>query len=169
MAGSMRLNTVPRLLQSSKCFQSCMLPASSQAKAAVQMEKYWKKNRDRNRPLSPHLTVYRMPVTAVMSISNRITGSVLTAFIVGGPIIYMLGSNDYAGCLQAVQNWGSLGTGLINLVKFSLAFTFSYHTIASIRHLAWDMVYGFQLPQIAKTGWAVLFFTLLMTAALMCM
>ncbi|XP_060568000.1 succinate dehydrogenase cytochrome b560 subunit, mitochondrial-like isoform X2 [Ruditapes philippinarum] len=167
MAGSMRLNTVPRLLQASKCFQSCIIPASSQTKAADQMEKYWKKNRDRNRPLSPHLTIYKLPVTAVMSISNRITGTILTAVIYGGPIIYLLGSNDFAGYLQMVQSWGPVGTGLINLTKFTLAFSFSYHTIASIRHLAWDMVMGFQLPQIVKTGWAVLFFTLLMTAALM--
>ncbi|KAL4222569.1 hypothetical protein ACF0H5_018608 [Mactra antiquata] len=167
MASCMRLNSVSRLLQTSRCFQTCVVPASNQARAAEQMERYWKKNRDQNRPLSPHLTVYKLPMTAVMSISNRITGTILTGVMFVGPIVYLCGTKDFNGYIDMIQSWGSLGVGLVQLAKFSVAFSFSYHVLASIRHLTWDMVLGFGLPQIAKTGYFIVLCTLIMTAALM--
>jgi|SRR6185312_6709622 len=92
------------------------------------------------RPLSPHLTIYRWPATMATSITHRITGVGLS---VGAVIL--------AWWLVAISNgpegWNSFhavsDTPIGELVLLGLVWSLVYHFLNGIRHLAWDLGYGF--------------------------
>jgi len=105
-----------------------------------------------SRPLSPHLQIYRPQITTVLSISHRITGIVLS---VGAIVLvwWLLaaagGPESYA---RAARFLGSF-FGLLFLFAWTYALWF--HFCAGIRHLAWDLGYGLELPQVYLGGWIV--------------
>ena len=112
------------------------------------------------RPLSPHLQVYRWQITMALSILHRGTGIGLSLGIV--PLTYWLlavagGPDSYA------QAQGLLGSALLKLCYVGWAFCFFYHLANGIRHLAWDVGYGFEKSQISTTGWAVVAFAVVAT------
>jgi succinate dehydrogenase / fumarate reductase cytochrome b subunit len=116
-----------------------------------------------DRPLSPHLQVYRPQLGSVMSISHRLTGLFLGAgalfltfwlvSLAGGPIRY--------ATAQALVN--SL-FGKIILVAWT--FSLFYHLCNGIRHLFWDAGYGYDLEIARLSGWATLISSALLTASL---
>lgn len=63
------------------------------------------------------------------------TNIVLFSAMYVGPLVYLAGSKDFAGYVELIKSWGTVGTGLVGATKFSLAFCFSYHLWASVRHL----------------------------------
>jgi succinate dehydrogenase / fumarate reductase cytochrome b subunit len=93
------------------------------------------------RPLSPHLTIYRWPVTMMTSITHRATGMALS---VGAVIL--------AWWLVSISNgpegWDSfhavMATPLGLLVLFGITWSLAYHFFSGLRHLAWDLGYGFE-------------------------
>jgi len=95
----------------------------------------------RPRPISPHLTIYRWPVTMMTSITHRITGVALS-----------LGAVILAWWLVSVSNgpegWDAfhaiMDTPLGILVLFGITWSLAYHLFAGLRHLAWDLGYGFE-------------------------
>jgi succinate dehydrogenase / fumarate reductase cytochrome b subunit len=103
----------------------------------------------KNRPLSPHLQVYRLPLTAVLSISHRISGCILSlstagivillALLMFEPFVY----DQVLDCLKTP-------VGAIVVVGFVLAFW--YHFCAGLRHLIWDMGYGYDLPAVKTSN-----------------
>ena len=102
-----------------------------------------------SRPLSPHLSVYKLPLTALTSISHRITGVVNTAALV--LIVWTLagaaGPADSFGFIGAlVQSWFG------KLMMFGFTLTLYYHLCNGIRHLIWDAGYGFELDTAAKSA-----------------
>ena len=110
-------------------------------------------NMARSRPLSPHLQVYRLPLSALMSISHRATGVLLAAGSL--VLVYWLaavagGPDTFAGA-QALL--GSLPGRVLLLV-----FTFSlfYHLGNGIRHLFWDAGLGFDLRTTHTSGVVVI-------------
>jgi succinate dehydrogenase / fumarate reductase, cytochrome b subunit len=104
------------------------------------------------RPLSPHLQIYRPQLTSVLSITHRATGlalSVGSIALVWWLVAVASGKREFA---LAQEFWGSwLGMLLLLAWTFSLFF----HLCNGIRHLAWDAGYGFDLKQVYRTGWAV--------------
>jgi len=92
------------------------------------------------RPLSPHLTIYRWPLTMMTSITHRVTGVGLS---VGAVVL--------AWWLVSVSNgpegWESFhavsDTPIGLLVLFGLIWSLVYHFLNGIRHLAWDLGFGF--------------------------
>jgi succinate dehydrogenase / fumarate reductase cytochrome b subunit len=93
-----------------------------------------------NRPLSPHMTIYRWPVTMMSSITHRITG--------GGMAIGMIALAWWLVCISnGPEGWQSFhaiwDTPLGLLVLFGLTWSLVYHFLNGVRHLAWDMGYGF--------------------------
>ncbi len=101
------------------------------------------------RPLSPHLQIYRLPVTAVLSILHRLTGVALAA----GALVLMWwlmaaasGPDYYA----QVQGW--LASWLGRLVLLGFTFALFYHLATGIRHLLWDVGYGLDVASTARTG-----------------
>jgi len=106
-----------------------------------------------NRPLSPHLQIYRPQLTSVLSISHRMTGFALSLIILFSPvIIYFLtySSETHQIMISIFQN-------IFIKVLFSLAlFGLLYHLCNGIRHLAWDAGYGLDLDSSYKSGYVVL-------------
>ncbi|MEN4903097.1 succinate dehydrogenase, cytochrome b556 subunit [Luteimonas sp. TWI1416] len=105
-----------------------------------------------NRPLSPHLQVYRPQMTSTMSILHRITGISLA---VGGiSLVWWLMSIAAGGEAYefASRQWAS-PMGLIFLFGFTLALI--YHLLNGIRHLLWDAGWGFEIPKAYASGYAV--------------
>jgi len=114
----------------------------------------------RPRPLSPHLQIYKPQITSIMSIMHRFTGIALA----GGAIIfsYWIVSAAYgADAFETAQS--VMGSWFGYLVLFGLTFSLFYHLANGVRHLAWDVGIGFDLPVLRKTGLAVVAFSVVMT------
>src|SRR4051794_16016450 len=112
----------------------------------------------RERPMSPHLTVWRWHITMASSIANRATGVALYvgALIAAAWAISLAkGPEAYAG-FKAL-----LGSPLGLVVMFGLTVSFFYHLANGVRHLVWDAGYGFAL----KTANAASVFVFAFTAA----
>jgi succinate dehydrogenase / fumarate reductase cytochrome b subunit len=104
------------------------------------------------RPLSPHLSIYKPQLTSVLSISHRATGVVLsigTLFLVWWLVAAAAGGGAFAA---AQAFWGSW-LGL--LLLFGWTFSLFFHLCNGIRHLLWDAGWGFELRQTYLTGWIV--------------
>lgn len=104
-----------------------------------------------NRPLSPHLDVYRMQWTMLLSISHRITGVGLTlgcVLVVWWFLAAATGPEYFAFVDGLLTSWIGI------LVMVASAFALCYHTANGIRHLFWDMGYGFELETARKSGLA---------------
>ncbi|MBS7455827.1 succinate dehydrogenase, cytochrome b556 subunit [Coralloluteibacterium stylophorae] len=114
------------------------------------------------RPLSPHLQVYRWQITMVMSIANRATGIVLTAgaFALVWWLLAAAGLAPYEP-LAAVS--GSI-LGLVVLFGFTACLV--YHLLNGIRHLVWDGGFFMDIPGVYATGWLVWGLTVVCTLGL---
>ncbi|HKJ53800.1 MAG TPA: succinate dehydrogenase, cytochrome b556 subunit [Gammaproteobacteria bacterium] len=113
-------------------------------------------------PTSPHLQIYRLPLTAVLSITHRITG-VLLAFGCVLLVCVLAAAADSASTYQAIvphlQSW----YGQIFLV--GLVFSLYLHFCNGIRHLIWDVGYGFELDTVDLTAKLVIALAIVLTVA----
>jgi succinate dehydrogenase / fumarate reductase cytochrome b subunit len=115
-----------------------------------------------NRPLSPHLQIYRLPLVALMSITHRITGVALSAGTI--LLVIWLGSAAYGPeAYDQVSAYLASPLGMIVLFGFSAAFY--YHLCNGIRHLVWDTVRGFELTTVRRTNQLVILGAVALTAA----
>jgi succinate dehydrogenase / fumarate reductase cytochrome b subunit len=114
------------------------------------------------RPLSPHLQVYRWQITMALSILHRGTGLALSAGLI--VFVYWLLSAANGPAAYAASQ-AVLGSGLLKLCYAGWAFCFFYHLANGIRHLAWDLGYGFEKSQINTSGLAVVALALVATIA----
>lgn len=113
------------------------------------------------RPLSPHLQVYRWQLTSVLSILHRAAGIALAAgtiLLIWWLVAAAIGPGAYAGVRGFLGAW----YGLVLLFAWSIALY--YHLCNGIRHLFWDTGQGLELPQVYAGGWAVLAATVGLTA-----
>jgi len=115
-----------------------------------------------NRPTSPHLSIYRPQISSVLSILHRMTG--LALFAGTALMVTWLWSAAYAPSFYATF-YSGLASSLGKLCLFGWTCAFYYHLGNGIRHLFWDIGKGFTLPVMNRSGWAVIVFMLLMTAA----
>ena len=115
----------------------------------------------RPRPLSPHLQVYRLPLTAVLSISHRLTGVALA----GGVLVltYWLTSATYGADAFATAQ-AVIGSWIGQVVLWGLLFSLYFHLGNGVRHLMWDAGRGFELPSVQRTAMMVIAFAVVMTA-----
>lgn len=113
-----------------------------------------------NRPLSPHLQIYKKQITSVLSITHRMTGLVLAfgAFLLAWWLISATYGPDV---FQTAQSLMSSWFG--KLVLLGLTFSLYYHLGNGIRHLGWDFGFGFELPTLRATGITVVVFAIVMT------
>ena len=113
-----------------------------------------------NRPLSPHLQVYKPQLTSVLSILHRLTGIALaigTLLLVWWLIAAASGPEAY----DAAQ--GFIGSILGRLLLLGWTFALFYHLANRIRHLAWDSGWGLELSTAYSTGWAVVIVSIVLT------
>ena len=112
------------------------------------------------RPLSPHLQVYRWRISMAVSILHRISGVVLsigTAFLV----LWLFAAATSPAVMDTIQSvLGSL-PGRVALVGWTAALY--VHLFNGIRHLCWDAGLGFDKKVFTLTGWAVVVGTVAMT------
>ncbi len=114
-----------------------------------------------DRPLSPHLQVYKLPMTALMSISHRITGVVLAGgmlLVVGFLVAAVMGPEYY----DLIMSYARTDYGLYFFMAWS--FALYYHLCNGIRHLIWDTVCMLEFGQAVAAGWVVLLATAALTA-----
>jgi succinate dehydrogenase / fumarate reductase, cytochrome b subunit len=102
------------------------------------------------RPLSPHLQVYRWPISMALSISHRITGLGLG---IGTLLLtwWLVAAASSDAAFAAVQWFLSSWLGVIALLGWSAALIF--HLVTGIRHLVWDAGWGFDDRVYRSTGW----------------
>ena len=106
---------------------------------------------EKKNPLSPHLQIYKWQISSLLSITHRITG-VINAIAISIIFIWLL---------AVINNEEILFENILKsffgkFVSISLCWTFSFHILNEIRHLAWDAGYGFD-PKISKiTGYITL-------------
>ncbi len=117
----------------------------------------------RERPLSPHLQIYRWQITMLMSILHRASGVVLAVGALG--LAWWLhalasGGETYAACAALLASL----PGKVVLFVFSAALV--YHLLNGIRHLLWDSGRGYGIPSLYASGYTVWALTLLFTAAI---
>ncbi len=113
----------------------------------------------KNRPTSPHLTIYRKQITTVLSITHRLSGLALffgTPLLAGWLYVVAYAPANYAKLHECLTS----DIGQAALFGWTLAFYF--HLSNGIRHLFWDMGKGFTIPQTNRSGWMVIIFTVLM-------
>jgi succinate dehydrogenase / fumarate reductase, cytochrome b subunit len=101
------------------------------------------------RPLSPFLTAYRWPITMATSIVHRMTGVALA----GGTIVITWWLIAVANGPETFNVFSQIiAMPLGQLVLFGFVWSLAYHTVNGIRHLAWDLGYGFEVPTANATG-----------------
>lgn len=116
--------------------------------------------RNSGRPLSPHLTVYRWPLTMTISILHRVTGVLLSS----GLIVlaaWLVTAAD--GALAYGRLIDLLRSGIGRVLLAALSFAFFFHLANGVRHLVWDFGFGFEKHQANASGWAVIACTLIFT------
>lgn len=114
----------------------------------------------RARPLSPHLQIYRWPITMAASITHRATGVAVSAgtLVVAWWLIAMATGEDAYDTFSAVVR-SPIGL----LILFGFVWSLAYHLLNGIRHLVWDAGYGFNVRTADRSG--VLVFALSAIAA----
>ena len=115
---------------------------------------------DSKNPLSPHLQIYRWHVSSLLSITHRISGVInLLALIL---IFFWLlalsfGESNYELLLLLINSF----VGKFVLIGFT--WSMSFHILSGIRHLVWDLGYGFEIKTANISGLIVIVFSLFST------
>ena len=112
------------------------------------------------RPLSPHLQVYRPQLTSVLSILHRATGIALAV----GALYLALWVMFAASSPATYAGFQSFNTSILGrIVLGGWLFSAFYHLCNGIRHLFWDAGYGFELKDAYRSGWTVVGVSLVAT------
>ena len=114
------------------------------------------------RPLSPHLEIYKPQLTMVLSITHRFTGvglAVGTLFLTWWLIAAAMGPEAYQFTQSIYGSW--FGT----LVLFGFSVSLFYHLCNGIRHLFWDVGLGYEIETVYRSGWSVVAATVVLTFA----
>lgn len=116
-----------------------------------------------NRPLSPHLQVYRPQLTSMLSILHRITGFSLAA----GAALGVWWLYAIIGGLESYELFYGFCTSKIGqLMLFCWLFAFVYHMLNGIRHLVWDTGAWLDIKSAYASGWTVFFGAIVLSTVL---
>lgn len=116
-----------------------------------------------NRPLSPHLQIYRWKMTMAMSIAQRVTGGALyfgTLLLAWWLVALAAGPGPFA-----FANW-VLGSWLGLIVLFGYSWALIQHMLGGFRHFIWDFGYGLGKPARDQLAWANLVGSIVLTVLL---
>jgi succinate dehydrogenase / fumarate reductase cytochrome b subunit len=115
--------------------------------------------KDKN-PLSPHIQIYNWHISSLISISHRITGIIniiIVTLICFWVALLLLGNANY----ELIQNFFETYFGKFLIV--GTVWSFSFQILSEIRHIFWDLGYGFELKTSNITGLLVIFGSLVST------
>lgn len=117
----------------------------------------------KNRPVSPHLTIYQPQITMILSSLHRITGVAMAgtfyALTCGYAATSLLGVSFDLGMLVSV--FAGLPFAVKLAAKAAMAFPFAFHSFNGIRHLVWDLGKELSIPGVYRTGYIVVGLTAL--------
>ena len=115
---------------------------------------------DNNKPLSPHIQIYSWNISSLISISHRITGviNIVVLTIICFWIASFLFGNSIYVIIQNILN-SFFGKFLV----IGITWSFSFQILSEIRHLFWDLGYGFELKTSNISGAIVIFGSFIMT------
>jgi len=115
---------------------------------------------DNNKPLSPHIQIYSWNISSLISISHRITGIiniVALTIICFWITLFLFGNSIY----DIVQN--ILNSFFGKLLVIGITWSFSFQILSEIRHLFWDLGYGFEIKTSKISGAIVIFGSFIIT------
>ena len=112
------------------------------------------------RPLSPHLQIYRWQITMILSTLHRGTGVMLSLGVLV-LVYWLLAIAGGSGAYERAQTL--LGSDWFKLPLVGWAFCFFFHLCNGIRHLTWDLGWGLEIRQYHVSGWAAIVATLIAT------
>jgi succinate dehydrogenase / fumarate reductase cytochrome b subunit len=120
---------------------------------------------NKDRPISPHLSIYKPQINSFISIMHRFTGIGLFFVSIILPwtcVLYIF------GCQECMNQFGLLliDCKITKIFFFLLSFCFVYHSLNGIRHLFYDIGYGFSIKQTNLTGWLVLVLSFIITGTI---
>lgn len=112
------------------------------------------------RPLSPHLQIYRLTVTMVMSIVHRITGAGLYAgtLLLAWWLVAVASGPDAYAVFE-----GFIGSWFGRLVLFGYTWALIHHMLGGIRHFIWDFGMGFELRTADLMAWGTVLGSVVLT------
>ena len=116
--------------------------------------------KDSQKPISPHLQIYRWHISSLLSITHRISGIInllALIFIFFWLIVLSFGETNYELFLLAINSF----IGKFILIGFTWSMCF--HILSGIRHLAWDLGYGFEIKTANISGVLVILSSLVST------
>ena len=113
-----------------------------------------------NRPLSPHISIYRPQLTSISSILTRITGN---ALVLGAVLVvwWLLAASTSPGYF-ALADW-MITSWLGDVVMVLSLWALWYHALAGVRHLIWDSGRGLEMAVAERLGWAAIIGSLVLT------
>ena len=115
---------------------------------------------DSKNPLSPHLQIYKWHISSLLSITHRISGviNLIALILIFFWLLFLaLGESNYEIFLPIINNF----FGKFILIGFT--WSMSFHVLSGIRHLCWDLGYGFEIKTANITGIIVITFSLALT------
>ena len=104
---------------------------------------------NKNNPLSPHLQIYKWQISSLLSISHRIVGVInimAITLICIWSLSLLLGESSYVMIQLFLKSFFG------KFIMIFLCWTFSFHILNEIRHLVWDIGYGYDLKVTKITG-----------------
>jgi len=113
-----------------------------------------------NRPLSPHLQIYRPQLNSMTSIMNRLTGN---ALLLGSVLIVWWLIAAATGPEYFATADGLLTSILGKLVMLGSIWALWYHALAGVRHLVWDTGHGLEVAMADKMGWGIIIGSVVLT------
>jgi succinate dehydrogenase / fumarate reductase cytochrome b subunit len=116
-----------------------------------------------NRPLSPHLSIYRWPITMILSILHRFTGVTLSVGLII-LMIWLVALSTGTAAYEYIATLMQTVVGRLLLVSFS--FMFFFHLCNGVRHLFWDVGKGFDIHHANISAWLVVLTTIILTLGL---
>ena len=115
---------------------------------------------DSKNPLSPHLQIYKWHISSLLSITHRVSGviNLIALILIFFWLLFLaLGESNYELFLLAINSF----FGKFILIGFT--WSMSFHVLSGIRHLCWDLGYGFEIKTANITGIIVITFSLALT------
>ena len=115
---------------------------------------------DNNKPLSPHIQIYSWNISSLISISHRITGviNIVALTIICFWIASFLFGNSIYDIVQNILN-----SFFGKLLVIGITWSFSFQILSEIRHLFWDLGYGFEIKTSKISGAIVIFGSFIIT------